>query len=647
MTSKNRNASSYLQTAAVAQQESFDPSTDGDASVRGLPLTTSVSVLALLCRDMVSLQNQTLTADQRRLRMAASHCRWLSYNLGRRGRRNFAERRRKLVLRAVHISRRFIMSGEPGVAIDELNFILKILPNAVLIHAGLVCALLAARRPEAQETLCCYINQQICRVRWHNLVFYQLHQVRSLSGVSRIVSELEALLDCMQPSAAELERIRQRLPDLAGADFDARTVARHGPTASAEAKPEAAGALDTGGASTPHTAAPLCNSINPAPSSGQEDDVSLRLARLKFDLPDFMIFGIEPTLPNNPIEIRLRKAALNWRRRTYAGRFSQDPTFKKVYEWLKGTHIRWFAQIGRKLILHRNIDAAIWQLDAALNYFPDFALLAAVRACAGLIGNRPSGPEILRHYRSQAARTLRWEDIVFDQLRRLRRAPGMRAEIVKEVEAILGCVRPSASKLRDIRWTVQVAPDVSFTGTNYETENETGTDERNALSRNFFTHGPVPPGFLVADAMAASGEYRRALRFYFEILDHCTTSRKRQSARTAAKINPRKAYIRYRIANICLHLLRRGKFERALSAADRALSVFQASAKLHACRAAALMFLNRRDEASALYDRLIARGPDGLAFIERTFDALHIGGLVDPLMEDIAIRARISKEKVA
>ena len=319
MTSKNRNASSYLQTAAVAQQESFDPSTDGDASVRGLPLTTSVSVLALLCRDMVSLQNQTLTADQRRLRMAASHCRWLSYNLGRRGRRNFAERRRKLVLRAVHISRQFIMSGEPGVAIDELNFILKILPNAVLIHAGLVCALLAARRPEAQETLCCYINQQICRVRWHNLVFYQLHQVRSLSGVSRIVSELEALLDCMQPSAAELERIRQRLPDLAGADFDARTVARHGPTASAEAKPEAAGALDTGGASTPHTAAPLCNSINPAPSSGQEDDVSLRLARLKFDLPDFMIFGIEPTLPNNPIEIRLRKAALNWRRRTYAG----------------------------------------------------------------------------------------------------------------------------------------------------------------------------------------------------------------------------------------------------------------------------------------------------------------------------------------
>ena len=70
----------------------------------------------------------------------------------------------------------------------------------------------------------------------------------------------------------------------------------------------------------------------------------------------------------------------------------------------------------------------------------------------------------------------------------------MRAEIVKEVEAILGCVRPSASKLRDIRWTVRVAPDVSFTGTNYETENETGTDERNALSRNFFTHGPVPPG---------------------------------------------------------------------------------------------------------------------------------------------------------
>ena len=62
-----------------------------------------------------------------------------------------------------------------------------------------------------------------------------------------------------------------------------------------------------------------------------------------------------------------------------------------MYEWLKGTHIRWFAQIGRKLILHRNIDAAIWQLDAALNYFPDSALLAAVRACAGLIRKSPIG----------------------------------------------------------------------------------------------------------------------------------------------------------------------------------------------------------------------------------------------------------------
>lgn len=147
---------------------------------------------------------------------------WAFYNLRRRRRRNFTERRRNLVLRAVGITRRHILAGDPHTAIKRLDFFLRFLPNAVLLHAARTCALLIAERRDFPDLLRGYAGQRFCGVRWENVVFQQLHQMRKLPGVTRITSEVESYLDCMRPSPGELERIRLRLRALADTDFGAR-----------------------------------------------------------------------------------------------------------------------------------------------------------------------------------------------------------------------------------------------------------------------------------------------------------------------------------------------------------------------------------------------------------------------------------------
>lgn len=144
---------------------------------------------------------------------------WAFYNLHRRRHRDFVKRRRILVLRAVGIARRHIVARNTHAAIECFDHFLAFLPNAVLLHAARTCALLISERSESQELLRGPAGQRFCGVRWENIVFQQLDQLRKVPGVLRIMSEVGMLLDCMEPSPGELERIRLQLPELAGTDF--------------------------------------------------------------------------------------------------------------------------------------------------------------------------------------------------------------------------------------------------------------------------------------------------------------------------------------------------------------------------------------------------------------------------------------------
>lgn len=104
---------------------------------------------------------------------------------------------------------------------------------------------------------------------------------------------------------------------------------------------------------------------------------------------------------------------------------------------------------------------AICELDAGLAIFPGSALLNALRACAGMIAGRSSGPDILRYYRGQTINGMRWEEIIFDQLDRVRRAPGV-IQIVGDVELILGSTRPSARERRNTRVSIMHAAPGMF-----------------------------------------------------------------------------------------------------------------------------------------------------------------------------------------
>jgi hypothetical protein len=151
---------------------------------------------------------------------AARECHWGFYKLCTRRRRNYMERRRTLVLRAVNIMRRFIVAGEPHEAVRQLDEIIFMVPNAVLLHAARVCALWIGGHQAARQSLLCYAGQRICGVRFENLILQQLHHLRKATDVSRIITDIETLLDCIRPSPGEMARIRGRLEDLAVADFE-------------------------------------------------------------------------------------------------------------------------------------------------------------------------------------------------------------------------------------------------------------------------------------------------------------------------------------------------------------------------------------------------------------------------------------------
>jgi hypothetical protein len=63
--------------------------------------------------------------------------------------------------------------------------------------------------------------------------------------------------------------------------------------------------------------------------------------------------------------------------------------------------IQRLTDIARRLIQNGEVDEAISQLDAGLLVFSSSAFLVAMRTRAGLIGDRPSGSEIIEQYKTQ------------------------------------------------------------------------------------------------------------------------------------------------------------------------------------------------------------------------------------------------------
>jgi tetratricopeptide (TPR) repeat protein len=302
------------------------------------------------------------------------------------------------------------------------------------------------------------------------------------------------------------------------------------------------------------------------------------------------------------------------------------------------THIWQLTEIARRLIRQGHVDVAICELDAGLAIFPGSALLNALRACAGMIAGRSSGPDLLRYYRGQTVNGMGWEEIIFDQLDRVRRAPGV-IQIVGDVELILGSTRPSARKRRNTRVSIMHAAPGMFP-TRIDEEAEEARD-RDSIAAG---HGsalflPVGvSGFLVADRYRRRGEYQRALHCYFLHVYRCLISPRPRSKKARGEANAKKSYALCCISHIAWQLLRRGKFERVLSAAEQALLTYPDSGNLHACRAAALMHLDRLDETLEVYHRLMAYGLKGVLTIQATFDALRAGGHSHPVMEELAVQ---------
>ena len=521
-----------------------------------------------------------------------------------RPRRHDAKRRRRLVLRVVNVVLRFIGSGQSSATVVTLDRALRVFPRAAWLRAARICTLLVEGDPEGRASLIRYAGHKICSVRFENLVFWQLREALKASAVSRVVGEVETLLDCVQPSAAELQRIRLRLQDLADADIPISAFDR-GPRSETPAS-----------AGTPQQPKEPGSTVKP------------------FGSTDLKISPIETI--TSPMVAKLRRAALRWRC-NYARQF-RSQELRQVYDLGLPTHIWQLTEIVRKLIRQGHVEVAIYELDAGLAIFPDSALLNALRACAGMIAGRPSGPDILRYYRGQTVNGMGWEEIIFDQLDRVRRAPGV-IHIVGDVERILGSTRPSARERRNTRVSIMhAAPGMFPTRIDEEVEE--------ARDRDFIAAGLgsalFPPvgasGFLVADRYRRRGEYQRALHCYFLQVYRCLIPPMPRSKKARGEAHAKKAYALCCISHIAWQLLRRGKFERVLSAAEQALLTYPDSGNLHACRAAALMLLDRVDEALEVYHRLMAYGLKGVLTIQATFDALRAGGHSHHVMEELAVQ---------
>jgi hypothetical protein len=81
------------------------------------------------------------------------------------------------------------------------------------------------------------------------------------------------------------------------------------------------------------------------------------------------------------------------------------------------------------------------------------------------------------------------------------------------------------------------------------------------------------PGLAGADTIAGGGDYLRGLLIYFRELELCGTAlaRKRLSRKRMIEAFLIRGHIRHQVANICLWLLQRGKFEGVLSTVLQAL----------------------------------------------------------------------------
>jgi tetratricopeptide (TPR) repeat protein len=354
------------------------------------------------------------------------------------------------------------------------------------------------------------------------------------------------------------------------------------------------------------------------------------------------IFAFEPTLPATLQNSYLREAAVNWH--CAQARTLQKPAFG-AQQLQVPQLIQRLADIARRLVHNGELDEAIFQLDAGLLAFSSSAVLATMRACAGLIADRPSGIEIIEKYKDQQLNGLKWEHVVFYQLDRLRKAPSMRQESFVKVENALACTRPSRIELRKIRHAIDAGPEVKLPSPVYEREQAISAQELHGLQQiarygdAAFIYRPV--SLVEADAFAGGGDYLFAFLIYFRELALCRTAlaRKWRSRKRTIEAHLTRGRILNQVANICLWLLQRGKFERVLSTVLQALLYFPGAANLHACRAATLMFLNRSAEASALYNRLI-ESKIGVAAIEMTFNAIRAGGWENALMDDVSKRIR-------
>jgi hypothetical protein len=557
---------------------------------------------------------------------------WTLFGLQYWPRRRDAKRRCELVLRVANLALRFICIGQSHAAVGTLDQALRVFPHAVWLHAARTCTLLVERHPEGRASLLRYARQRVCGVRFENLVFWQLRKMLNASGIPRIIGEVETLLDCLPPSAAELERIRLRLQDLADADIEISAFDR----GRGSGKPGPAGTpaneAENASAQSPGNSGPASSSADPALSATQETTGPGSTDAAPFGWTDLKMRPIGPSV--SPSEAKLRGAALRWRH-NYARRLG-SAELRQVYELSLPAHIWQLTEIARKLIRHGHVNAAICELDAGLAIFPGSALLNALRACAGMIANRPSGPGILRHYRGQIVNGMRWEEIVFDQLLRVRRAPGAGSKIIGDVETILGSTRPSTRERRNIRISILHAASGMFPTS---IDDEAARKQNSNAAPSAALHPPIAAsGFLVADKFRNSCDYHRALRFYFLRLDRCLIPPMPRSKQARGEVNDNKAYALCCISQIAWKLLEHGQFERVLSTADRALMTFPDSGNLHACRAAALMFLDRPDEAAAIYRRLMASGTDGTLIIQATFEALRAGWYSHPVMEELAVQ---------
>ncbi len=368
---------------------------------------------------------------------------------------------------------------------------------------------------------------------------------------------------------------RLRPQDLAGADIvisafepgdQSETPASTGASAN-----EAKNSRDR----APAASGPAHRSPKPAPSAARELTAPKSTGAKPFGWTDLKIPLIGSS--SSAIEVKLRRGALRWRL-DYVRQLG-NPELSRCYEMGLAGHIWQLTEIARKLIRHGHVNVAISELDAGLMIFPRSALLNALRACAGMIANRPSGPKIFQRYRGKSVNGMRWEELVFDQLHRVRRAPGAGIKLIGDVETILGCAQPSARERRKVRISILHAAPGMFQ-TSIDDKAEEARQQSSIAAPSVASHPPIAAsGFLIANSFRNSGDYHRALRFYFLRLDRCLIPPLPRLKEACDELSNSKAYALCCISQVAWRLLNRGDFEPVLSAADRALMIFPDSGK--------------------------------------------------------------------